>query len=196
MSEKSAMEAKDDRYFGGVFRGAFIDAVCSVGVWVGGSLLLAISAAVGTEVVLRKFFNLSIPGIDELAGYGMAISFAWAMPFAIISRAHIRVDIIYSQMPLRIRIALDILAALSFIAYLSVLNYFIIELFMDSYRENTLSGGVLLIPLYIPHGIWGIGFLVSVVVLVIGLVGALRTVGRVLRQNVGPEIRPDQGARG
>ena len=72
-------------------RGSFIETVCSLGVWAGGVTLFVISFSVCVEVLVRKFFNTSIQGIDELAGYGMAISFAWAMPYAIRTNAHIRV---------------------------------------------------------------------------------------------------------
>lgn len=155
--------------------GALIEGLCAAGVWVGGVLLLAISLVVCAEVLLRKFFDVSLQGIDELAGYGMAISFAWAMPYTIVKRVHIRVDVVYTLLPDALRRALDLLSSLCFIFYLSTLGYFSVVLFLTSYEEMTRSGGILAIPLYGPEALWSAGFLLSVVVLVVGLPASLRS---------------------
>lgn len=155
-------------------QGALAERLCAVGVWVGGILLLAISVTVCAEVLLRKFFDVSLQGIDELAGYGMAISFAWAMPYTIIKRVHIRVDVVYTLLPGFLKSALDLLSSVCFILYLSTLGYFSVVLFVSSYEEMTRSGGILAVPLYVPEALWSAGFLLSVVVLIGGLPGVLR----------------------
>lgn len=165
--------------------GALIEGLCTAGVWVGGFLLLAISFAVCGEVLLRKFFDVSLQGIDELAGYGMAISFAWAMPYTIVKRVHIRVDVVYTLLPVSLRRALDLLSSLCFILYLSTLGYFSVVLFLSSYEEMTRSGGILAVPLYGPEALWSAGFLLSVVVLVVGLPASLRSLRLGLKAGAG-----------
>lgn len=62
------------------------------GVWFGGALIIAAAFLVGIEVVIRKAFTLTIGGADELSGYALAISTSWALAFALLERAHIRID--------------------------------------------------------------------------------------------------------
>ena len=71
---------------------SLLHCVATAGVIAGGMLLLAVSILVIVEITLRKFFGTSIQGVDELSSYAMALAFAWAMPFAILDRAHIRIE--------------------------------------------------------------------------------------------------------
>ena len=74
-------------------------------VWVGGALLLAAAITVSVDVIVRKLFNLSLGGADELSGYAFAIGVAWALPFALLQRANIRIDALYGKLPARIAAA-------------------------------------------------------------------------------------------
>ena len=50
------------------------------GLWFGGGLVLAAALLIGVDVTLRKFFDTSIGGADELAGYALLAFFgliAW-----------------------------------------------------------------------------------------------------------------------
>ena len=46
------------------------------GLWFGGTLILLSAILIGIDVVLRKFYNISIGGADEIAGYALALV-AW-----------------------------------------------------------------------------------------------------------------------
>ena len=48
------------------------------GAWFGGALLIVAAFVIGIDVVIRKLFNLSIGGADELSGYALAIGSAWS----------------------------------------------------------------------------------------------------------------------
>ncbi len=79
-------------------------------VWVGGALLLASATTVAVDVIVRKAFRLSLGGADELSGYAFAIAVAWALPFALLQRANIRIDALYARLPARTAAALDVVA--------------------------------------------------------------------------------------
>jgi hypothetical protein len=45
-----------------------------------GYMFLALSALVTFETILRKLFNMSIQGADELGGYALAVGWHWRLP--------------------------------------------------------------------------------------------------------------------
>lgn len=136
--------------------------LATIGVIIGGILLLAVSALVVIEVILRKFFSISIQGVDTLSSYAMAVSFAWAMPYAILHRVHVRIDVLHMILPARLRGWLDIGSALLFFFYMTLLSWFCVQLAISSYRDGTLSSGVLSVPLSIPQGLWSAGLVAGV----------------------------------
>ena len=76
------------------------------GLWFGGALVLLAALLIGVDVVLRKFFDASIGGADELAGYALALGAAWALAATLLERAHIRIDSLYVLLSRRLRFAL------------------------------------------------------------------------------------------
>jgi TRAP-type C4-dicarboxylate transport system permease small subunit len=139
--------------------------LATAGVIAGGILLLAVSGLIILAITLRKFFGTSIQGVDELSSYAMALAFAWAMPFAILDRAHIRIDVVHAVLPERARAWFDLGSAIVFFLYMAVVSYFCIGLALTSYRDGTLSDGLLAIPLAIPQWIWAVGLGVSTLVI-------------------------------
>ena len=69
------------------------------GLWFGGALVLLAAVLIGIDVLMRKFFDRSIGGADELAGYALAIGTAWGLRAALLDRAHIRIDSLYVLFP-------------------------------------------------------------------------------------------------
>ena len=43
-------------------------------VWIGGTLILLSALLVTVEVILRKLFNTSIGGADEISGYAFGVA--------------------------------------------------------------------------------------------------------------------------
>jgi TRAP-type C4-dicarboxylate transport system permease small subunit len=148
--------------------------VATAGVVIGGTLLLASSVLVIVEIILRKFFGTSIQGVDELSSYAMALSFAWAMPFAILDRAHIRIDVVHAILPERMRAWFDLGSAVVFFLYMALLSYFCVVLAWASYSDGTRSDGLLAIPIAIPQWIWALGLVASLLVLVFLTIKAAR----------------------
>lgn len=131
-----------------------IDLVSRVAAWVGGTMLIASALLVCVEVVLRKAFLVSIGGADELSGYGFAIAMSWAFSFALLSRSHVRIDILYVLLPLRIRAFLDVVSLVVLGIFVALLTRYawgiLFESIQFSYRANT----PLATPLWIPQLLW------------------------------------------
>src|SRR5204862_289075 len=86
---------------------AFAQRLTRFGLWFGGALILAAALLIGIDVTLRKFFNASIGGADEVAGYALALGTAWSLGATLLDRAHIRIDSLYVLFPRPLRLALD-----------------------------------------------------------------------------------------
>lgn len=160
---------------------AFTEIVNRVGVWVGGTLLFLTSGMIAVEVILRKVFAISMGGADELSSYVLAISCSWAFGFALLRKAHIRIDILYTRFPEKVRCALDVLALLTFLTYLAPLVYFAFWVVRTSVVRQSAANTPLQTPLWIPQGLWLAGLTVFLLTIVVLLVG---TVLRLARKDV------------
>jgi TRAP-type mannitol/chloroaromatic compound transport system permease small subunit len=147
--------------------------VARAGAWFGGALLIAAAFLVGVEVVIRKAFNLTVGGADELSGYALAISTSWAIAFTLLERAHIRIDSLYVHLPVRLCALLDIAGLALFTALFVLITWHGYGVFLTSYRLGAHSLSPLGTPLVIPQLIWVLGFVVFLLIAILLLVRAL-----------------------
>ncbi|MGH1487549.1 MAG: TRAP transporter small permease subunit [Cellvibrionaceae bacterium] len=126
---------------------------------IGGLLLLACVGLIVTEVFLRKFFNYSIQGTDELSGYALSISLALSLPYALLKRAHIRVDALYNVFPYKFSAVLDWVSILSMNIFALFLLYSSYDVVHSSLRFESTSNTLLSTPLWIPQSVWFVGFI-------------------------------------
>ena len=141
--------------------------VSRFGVWCGGLMMLAASLVIGVEVVLRKIFLVSLGGADEMASYALAIGTVWALSFALIERAHIRVDALYMRLPKRIGAACDILALASVLAFTGILTWFAAHVLLTSWSFEATANTPIGTPLWIPQGLWVLGLVVFVLTTIV-----------------------------
>ena len=64
-----------------------------------GLAFLVLAVAVTAETIMRKVFNQSLQGVDELGGYILALAGAMSFSVALVARAHIRIDIVHDHLP-------------------------------------------------------------------------------------------------
>ena len=147
--------------------------VAQVGTWFGGGLLVIASVVIGVEVIIRKLFNLSISGADELSGYAMAIGSAWAFSFALLRRAHIRIDSLYILLPLPVRALLDVVGLIAFGGFMALVTWFGWGVVGQSVVSGTRSMSALSVPVVIPQALWMAGLIFFVLVVLLLLVRAL-----------------------
>ena len=79
-----------------------------VAAWLFGLAFTALGLAVTVETVMRKLFNHSLQGVDELGGYILAVGGALAFCVALTGRGHIRIDILHERLPRWLRISLNV----------------------------------------------------------------------------------------
>ena len=143
------------------------------GLWLGGALILLAAILIAIDVVLRAGFNTSIGGADELSGYALAIGTAWALGAALLDRAHIRIDSLYSLFALRLRLVLDVFGIVLFTAFFGLVGWHGIGVFTQSWVAGSRSQSALEVPLVIPQAAWLVGLAVFLVTALMLLAHAL-----------------------
>ena len=184
--------------------------ISKLGVWCGGTMMVAASFIIGTEVILRKVFLLSLGGADEMASYALALGTVWALSFALLHRSHIRVDALYQHLPKHLCALLDVLALVSVLAFASVLAWYGFDVWFTSWEFEATANTPLGTPLWIPQGLWVLGlfsFVLTTLLLLTRALGALlrkdldtvqqlagtRTVDEELREEIEAVERAEKG---
>jgi TRAP-type C4-dicarboxylate transport system permease small subunit len=148
--------------------------VSRFGLWLGGALVLAAAVLIGVDVTLRKLFNASIGGADELAGYALALGTAWSLGAALLERAHIRIDSLYALFPRALRLALDFIGIALLIAFFGLIARHGWSVVQQSWVSGSRSQSALATPIVIPQTVWLVGlalfFLVGLALLAQALV--------------------------
>jgi TRAP-type C4-dicarboxylate transport system permease small subunit len=127
------------------------------GLWLGGGLVLLAALLIGVDVTLRKFFNASFGGADELAGYALALGTAWSIGAALLERAHIRIDSLYVLFPRWLRLALDFAGLALFIAFFGLIARHGWSVVQQSWVSGSRSQSALQTPTVIPQTLWLVG---------------------------------------
>lgn len=111
-----------------------------------GTLLAVLASILGR---LHPVFDL--PGADAYAGYCMAISAFLALAPTLRRGEHIRVTLLFNQLPAGGQRVLDILCHLVAIGLSSALAWFSIRLMLQSHEFHDVSSGLDATPLWIPQ---------------------------------------------
>lgn len=144
-----------------------VNKLSQVAVWFGGALLIFAALMTTVDVILRKLFNWSFGGADEIAGYMFAISTALAMSYALLQRTHVRIDAFYTILPPRVRTVLDIIAFVMLASFLGLITERAYSVFIGSYESSSVSITPLVTPLAIPQAFWFAGFVFVMLVVVL-----------------------------
>ncbi|MSP46618.1 MAG: TRAP transporter small permease [Xanthobacteraceae bacterium] len=152
--------------------------VTRFGLWFGGALVLAAAVLIGIDVTLRKFFNASIGGADELAGYALALGTAWSLGAALLERAHIRIDSLYVLFPRWLRLALDFAGIALLLAFFGLIAWHGWSVVAQSWVSSSRSQSALSTPTVLPQSIWLAGLAVFLVIGLALLVNALVLIAR------------------
>lgn len=141
-----------------------------VAIWVAGGLTLLSALYITLDVITRKFFHLSLGGSDELSAYAFAISITWALAFASLQRANIRIDALYQLLPLRVSAILDWIALVGLAVFIAYLARYASDVALLSWTNNSTANTALATPLWIPQFLWVAGLIWLCIVLALMLI--------------------------
>lgn len=135
--------------------------------WLGtlfGLIFLALSFVVAVETVMRKAFNVSLQGADELGGYSLAFGATIAFSLALLGRTHIRVDVFHDRLPAALQTFLNWLSIACLAAFAGLLAWLAWFVIQDSREYQSVSQTPWATPLVIPQTAWLLGLIVFAIV--------------------------------
>lgn len=150
--------------------------------WSAGGAILFCAGLVTLDVFARNFFNDNLFESFEITIYIYAATVAFSFSFALTTKTHIRIDVIYGRFPKAGRAILDVIAMAMLTALAVLMAYFAWSLTQESFglpgKWGAVSASDLLVPLVIPQSVWSLGLtwfaLICVVYLVRGFYSLLR----------------------
>lgn len=119
-----------------------------------GLIFLGLSLVVAVETVMRKLFNMSLQGADELGGYALAIGATLGFTVALIGRAHVRVDVFLVHFPKRLQTWLNWLSAVFMMGFAVLLAALAWSSLMDSHAYQSVSQTPWATPMVYPQALW------------------------------------------
>ncbi|WP_036554542.1 TRAP transporter small permease subunit [Nisaea denitrificans] len=128
-------------------------------VWLGGALILGSAFLVTLEVILRKFFNTSIAGADEISGYAFGVATSLGLAFALFERAHIRIDALFLILPRSLRMFLNFFGLALLIGFAGIVTWMAWGLVADTLQHGSRSITPMRTPLAIPQIPWLAGWI-------------------------------------
>lgn len=133
-------------------------------VYICGGLLFLSVALISVEVFLRKFFLISLGGVDEISSYILGICISWTLAYVLYEKMHIRIDFFYNKLSSAIKPYLDLLSMAFTLLFISFLSYYALNVLLTSIEKNSTANTPLGTPLWIPQSLWVFGFLFFVLV--------------------------------
>ncbi len=147
-------------------------ALCRGGALVCGGLCVLISFVIAVAVIMRKIFNVSIVGADEISSFVLAASCSWGFAFALLRRAHVRVETLQLVLPKRLNAVLDIVGLILLGGFVAIVGWYATSVLALSIDMGAVAD-MLDVPLWIPQAFWVAGFLVFTVLAVLLLLRSL-----------------------
>lgn len=109
---------------------AIVEACGRVAAWTGFALVLVMAG----NVLLRYLFHTGSVAMQELEWHLMSPLTLLCIAYTIKHEGHVRVDILYAHLPLRLRQAIDLFSALSVVALAVIVILLSWPYVMQSYR--------------------------------------------------------------
>ena len=137
--------------------------------WMAGWLFVVCAFFVTVDVLSRKFLGFSTRGTTEITGYMLAFGLTWGLTHTMTVRAHIRVDMLVSRMPLGLRAYMHAVA----VTFLAAVMFFCAwrgwAVVLESWEFGARDTSALSIPLIVPQGLWAFGLTVFFALIVVML---------------------------
>lgn len=125
--------------------------------WLGGAALLLSAVLISLDVVVRALWQSTYFESFEFSTYAFAIATALGMAYAMVTKAHIRIELLYSAVSEKARAWLDVLSYIGLSAISTGLLYWCAQTVLSNWQSGARSNSSLAIPLVWPQGIWLLG---------------------------------------
>ena len=151
----------------------FLEKLSDLGAFFSSIAFILLTGLILIEIFSRALFNHSTMIADEYSGYFYLAYVFLGLGYTFKENGHIRITIIYSKMPKKIKKIMDFFAGSVALAVIGFVFYRSILLCLESYNYDMRSEGVSETPLYltqIPMVIGLFFFLLSIIAFLIKVV--------------------------
>lgn len=111
-----------------------------------------------TDVLMRRFRLGSLGGSDEISSYVMAAVASWGLSFALLERAHVRIDFLRQKLARGAQVGMDLLAMIATNAVVLLIAFQCWPVLQKTLERGARANTPLETPLWIPQGIWFSGW--------------------------------------
>ena len=132
-----------------------------------GWMLMAIAVLTCIEVVVRKLYDYSFQGVDELSGYAMAIVSAAGFTHAMTERVHMRITLAFPYLPKLVCALLHVVALVTLAGmavFCAVRGFAEVQASLGIHKGDWLdavnwrrANTPMQTPLWIPQALWFAG---------------------------------------
>ncbi|WMC11814.1 TRAP transporter small permease [Oceanimonas pelagia] len=129
-----------------------------------GGMFLLLSLMIAVETLLRKFFKISLQGVDELSGYALAVGATLSFTIALFGRAHMRIDIFHERLPRGLQSVLNWLSALFMCGLGLFMVWVCLNVVLETLDYGSTSQTPWATPLIYPQSVWMAGLVVFALV--------------------------------
>ena len=119
-----------------------------------GYMFVALSLFVTAETLMRKIFNFSFQGADELGGYALAVGSSLAFTIALIGRNHIRIDLLHHKLPSVVQAVLNWLSMILLASFGLLLVWVCFKIITDTLEYQSTAATPWATPLIYPQAAW------------------------------------------
>jgi TRAP-type C4-dicarboxylate transport system permease small subunit len=123
-----------------------------------GLALLAMGGLILVEIALRRTVGGALGGSDEIAGYVVAAIATWGFAYALVERAHVRIDLVQRRLPPAARAWLDVFALALVTAVAAAVTAYGWRVLATTLERGSTANTPLETPLWIPQSIWLAGW--------------------------------------
>jgi len=127
----------------------FFEKLSDLGAFLSSVAFILLTGLILTEIFSRAIFNHSTMIADEYSGYFYLAYVFLGLGYTFKENGHIRITIIYSRMPKKIRKFMDLFAGVIALAVVSFVFYRSVLLCYESYSYDMVSESVSETPLYL-----------------------------------------------
>ncbi len=161
-----------------------IATLAQLGIWVGGTLLFAAALIVTAEVLLRKGAGALLgtsflfSGSDEISGYLFAVGTSLSLAYVMVTKGHVRIDVLYIQFAAPARAAMDLIALIVMAIFVTALLERAVDVATTSYVEQIRSNTQLRIPLAWSQIPWAFGIGLFYFAILVALIRAIAAMAK------------------
>jgi TRAP-type mannitol/chloroaromatic compound transport system permease small subunit len=157
---------------------------------ISGAMFLLCSIYIVVDMLGRGLFGVSTRTSNEISTYVLAAGVAWSLAYTLRCGGHIRIDVVFSILPEKLQMWLDVIATAFLALFSFALAYYSWALALISFEQQTKSLTGLQTPLFVPQSMMALGFstLTIEALLLLAVQAAQVVTGRSLDSAIVPEI--------